>query len=65
MFLNEEFDVDEFILEGLVIQHFPIQDYDRYNQMVKFWKEELYDCIIDTMSLETKQRALRPLHSMS
>ena len=26
MTLNEEFDVDKFILEGLLVQHFPIQD---------------------------------------
>lgn len=26
MTLNEEFDVNKFILEGLLVQHFPIQD---------------------------------------
>jgi anoctamin-10 len=38
--LNQEFDVDKFLLEKLIISHFPLEDHAKSNKISAFWKEE-------------------------
>ncbi|CAK55572.1 unnamed protein product (macronuclear) [Paramecium tetraurelia] len=63
--LNEEFDLDKFILEGLVISHFPLEDNSKQQKVDQLWKELQYNCIRDTIRFETHQFSLRPLNSIA
>ncbi|CAK71370.1 unnamed protein product (macronuclear) [Paramecium tetraurelia] len=63
--LNEEFDLDKFVLEGLVISHFPLEDSSKSQKVSVLWKELQYNCIRDTIRIQTHQIALRPLNSIA
>ncbi|CAD8045785.1 unnamed protein product [Paramecium primaurelia] len=63
--LNEEFDLDKFVLEGLVISHFPLEDSSKSQKVSEMWKDLQYNCIRDTIRIKTHQIALRPLNSIA
>ncbi|CAD8159360.1 unnamed protein product [Paramecium octaurelia] len=63
--LNEEFDLDKFVLEGLVISHFPLEDSSKSLKVNEMWKDLQYNCIRDTIRIKTHQIALRPLNSIA
>ena len=63
--LNEEFDLDKFLLEGLIISHFPLEDPKKTDRSLKLWKEFIFLTIRDTFRVDTDQIALRPLHALS
>ncbi|CAD8050285.1 unnamed protein product [Paramecium sonneborni] len=60
--LNEEFDLDKFVLEGLVVSHFPLEDIKKSQQVNQQWKKLQYGCIRDTIRIKTHQIALAPLN---
>lgn len=63
--LNDEFDVDKFVLEKLIIHHFPLEDSAKCEKISQFWREQQNNCIRDSIRLETQQVALRPLHAIA
>ncbi|CAD8094475.1 unnamed protein product [Paramecium sonneborni] len=63
--LNDEFDVDKFVLEQLIISHFPLEDKQKCEKITQFWDEQQNNCIRDSLRYETQQIALRPLHAIS
>ncbi|CAD8098030.1 unnamed protein product [Paramecium sonneborni] len=63
--LNDEFDVDKFVLEQLIISHFPLEDKQKCEKITQFWDEQQNNCIRDSFRYETQQIALRPLHAIS
>ncbi|CAD8181717.1 unnamed protein product [Paramecium octaurelia] len=63
--LNDEFDVEKFVLEQLIISHFPLEDKQKCEKITQFWDEQQNNCIRDSLRYETQQIALRPLHAIS
>ena len=63
--MNEEFDLDNFVLEGLILAHFPLEDRKKTDRILSIWKEFLFATIQDTVRIDTDQIALRPLHALS
>lgn len=63
--LNEEFDLDKFVIEGLILSHFPLEDRNKAYKVSQFWDQEQFNCITNTIRLETDQKTLRPLHAIS
>lgn len=37
--LNEEFDLDKFVIEGLILSHFPLEDRNKAQKITQFWEE--------------------------
>ncbi|CAD8176392.1 unnamed protein product [Paramecium pentaurelia] len=63
--LNDEFNVEKFVLEQLIISHFPLEDQKKCEKITQFWNEQQNNCIRDSLRYETQQIALRPLHAIS
>ncbi|CAD8185858.1 unnamed protein product [Paramecium octaurelia] len=63
--LNDEFDVDKFVLEKLIISHYPLEDIQKSEKITQFWDEQQNNCIRDSIRYETQQIALRPLHAIA
>ncbi|CAD8206420.1 unnamed protein product [Paramecium octaurelia] len=63
--LNDEFDVDKFVLEKLIIAHYPLEDIQKCEKITQFWDEQQNNCIQDSIRYETQQIALRPLHAIA
>ncbi|CAD8119184.1 unnamed protein product [Paramecium sonneborni] len=63
--LNDEFDVDKFVLEKLIISHYPLEDIQKCEKITQFWDEQQNNCIRDSIRYETQQIALRPLHAVA
>ncbi|CAD8120523.1 unnamed protein product [Paramecium sonneborni] len=63
--LNDEFDVDKFVLEKLIISHYPLEDIQKCEKITQFWDEQQNNCIQDSIRYETQQIALRPLHAVA
>jgi hypothetical protein len=51
--LNEEFDLGSFMLEGLIVAHFPLPDPKKVQRVTAIWREYLFLTIRDTFRVET------------
>lgn len=36
---NEEFDLEKFVLEGLILSHFPLEDYHKREDINRYWQK--------------------------
>ncbi|CAD8086171.1 unnamed protein product [Paramecium sonneborni] len=49
--LYDEFDIDQFINDGLLIEHFPLHDEEEKELILKFWKNERFHILFEPFQL--------------
>jgi anoctamin-10 len=62
---NEEFDIEKFVLEGLIVSHFPLENTKKIHQLESIWVEEGFNCIKDSISTSTTFSSLKPLNAFN
>lgn len=63
--LKEEFDLNAFVKSGILIDYFPLHEFQEREEIKKYWRKERFNSSWDMLTPETNMKALLPLCSIA
>lgn len=63
--INDEFDIDEYEREQLVIDHFPMHEYNERSVIWKFWQKNWWSVLTHPLRPSTDLKALIPQNQIA
>ena len=63
--LHEEFNLDTYVKEGIVIDHFPLNNFVERENVLNEWEKNKIAAYIDQITLTTNRLAIKPLNAIS
>jgi len=64
--LREEFDIDHYVRENIIQDHFPLHNFEQRGSILKMFTKQVKNTIFDAIrTSKTKRQVLRPLNVIS
>ena len=61
-----EFDIEHYVRENVIVEHFPLHNFKQRGSILKMFTEQVKNTILDAISIsKTKRQILRPLNVIS
>lgn len=61
--INDEFDLKQFVNDGIIIDHFPLHDFEEMTTIYNFWKQEKWSIFFEPFT--TNKTSIRTLNALS